>query len=68
MIEKPQTIYLEPKETYDQCILKIEDGIVYYCVDSILNILIEDSLAWIKDDSSFQKMKKSMKIKHICLL
>ena len=61
MIEKPQTIYLEPKETYDQCILKIEDGIVYYCVDSILNILIEDSLAWIKDDSNFSEDEEEYK-------
>ena len=50
MTEQPQTIYLEPKETYDSCILKIDDGIVYYCVDSILNILTDDFESWIKEN------------------
>jgi len=55
MTEKPQSISLEPKETYDPCILKIEDGIVYYCVDSILNILTDDFESCIKDDLNFSE-------------
>ena len=58
MTEQPQTIYLEPKDTYDQCILKIEDGIVYYCVDSILNILTDDFESWIKDHPNYLEDKQ----------
>lgn len=67
MTEQPQTIYLEPKDTYDQCILKIEDGIVYYCVDSILNILTDDFESWVKDNPSFSEQDESYEYQAITL-
>jgi len=67
MTDKPQTIYLEPKETYDSCILKIEDGIVYYCVDSILNILTDDFESWVKDNPSFSEQDEGYEYQAITL-
>lgn len=34
-----KTMYLEPREMYDNCVLKIEEGIVHYSVDKILGCL-----------------------------
>ena len=45
-----KTLYLEPREIYDTCIIELREGVAYYSVDKILCALQEMFLKDLQDN------------------